>query len=421
MQLENGSRVVIIGGGPAGSFAALHLLSQATHAGLDLRVSMIEPRDFSRPGLGGCNKCAGILSSQLVRNLARLDLQIPPDVVQSEIDTYILHNGSARLPIHIDNPQRKVISVYRGGGPRLGSPPLPRSFDAWLLGQAVERGAQVLKTRALSVQAGSLPGVSTPAGELECELLILASGVNGRVKIDPRLGYSAPRTEVMAQDEIPCPGDEYRRQVHIFFDQPKGLVFGALIPKNRYVNISLLGHGLPADAVKQFLQNHALPELSDNLSGTLCGCAPHIAVSAARGYFHDRFAAVGDAAVTRLYKDGIGSAFLTAEAAALSAVQRGISRADFAAGFQSACQAIRHDNFYGHMLFKIWSAAREIPAVRKAWGRAVLSERELAPARRPHTDLLWGMLSGDASYRSMFWQLASIASLSSILRRLAAA
>lgn len=68
MQLINGSRIVIVGGGPAGSFTALHLLNLSAEAHLDLDVIVIEARDFNRPGLGSCNKCAGIylpLSSRI--------------------------------------------------------------------------------------------------------------------------------------------------------------------------------------------------------------------------------------------------------------------------------------------------------------------------------------------------------------------
>ena len=61
MHLTNDSRVVIVGGGPAGSFAALHLLRYAAQANLTLGIIIFEARDFNRPGPGGCNKCAGIL------------------------------------------------------------------------------------------------------------------------------------------------------------------------------------------------------------------------------------------------------------------------------------------------------------------------------------------------------------------------
>ena len=64
-RLSDGSRVCIVGGGPAGCFAALHLLDQAEKQGLRLEVLIFEPRDFNRPGPSGCNRCAGILSSHL--------------------------------------------------------------------------------------------------------------------------------------------------------------------------------------------------------------------------------------------------------------------------------------------------------------------------------------------------------------------
>ena len=424
MQLECGSRVIIIGGGPAGSFSALHLLTQAAAVGLDLQVTILEPRDFSRPGLSACNKCAGILSSPLIHKLNRLGLKLPPEVIQTTVDTYILHSGQQVLPIHIDDPQRHVITVYRGGGPRLGSKPYPRSFDAWLLHQAVDRGVRVLPSRALSIQTGDTEGaplvVITPESRLEADLVILATGINGHITIDPALGYIPPRTEVMAQDEIQLPGELFARSVHIFFDHPDGLIFGALIPKNRYVNISLLGHKLPVDAVAQFLSHNQLSQQLPAEMISLCGCAPKISISPARGYFADRFVAVGDAAVTRLYKDGIGSAFVTAEAAAACAVQRGISRDAFAASYLPACQRIDKDNAFGRLLFGLWALIRKFPGIRSAWIQATLNEVDLPMHQRIHSPILWGMLSGDESYRAMFWRSISLPSMLSILKSLTA-
>jgi flavin-dependent dehydrogenase len=135
----------------------------------------------------------------------------------------------------------------------------------------------------------------------------------------------------------------------------------------------------------------------------LCGCTPRVAVALAAGIYADRLVVVGDAAVTRLYKDGIGAAFITAEAAARTAIQRGVSRRDFAAGYRPVCRRIAADNVYGHWLFRLWALTRRASFLRDAWGRAILAEAGLPVANHVHTRVLWGMFTGDESYRQIFW------------------
>ena len=403
MRLENGSRVVIIGGGPAGSFAALHLLHYAAEAGLRLDITILEARDFSRPGPGGCNKCAGVLSASLIRNLERLSLHIPPEVIQSELNTYVLHLGEIELSINQPDPHRQILSVYRGGGPRLGSPPPARSFDNWLLEQARERGASVRMARVHTVQSGTKPTVVTARQEYTADLVVLATGVNSRAPLSRAWDYKPPLTEIMAQDEVPFPAGFSDHTVHIFFDYPPGLIFGGLIPKGRYANISLLGHRISPDAVNDFLEGQGLMALFPDGSPGMCGCTPRVAVSPASNYYADRLVAVGDAAVTRLYKDGIGAAFITAEAAARTAVQRGVASRDFAAGYRPICRRIAADNRYGRWLFRLWSIRQHSPFLLRIWARAILAEASLPPAAQVNSRALWDMFTGSESYRRLFW------------------
>ncbi len=234
------------------------------------------------------------------------------------------------------------------------------------------------------------------------DLVVLAVGVNSRAPLDPAWGYRPPRTEIMAQDEVPLPGGLLEDNVHIFFDYPPGLIFAGLIPKGRYANISLLGRKLPPDAVGDFLEGHDLTNLFPDGTPTLCGCTPRVAVSTARGYFADRLVAVGDAAVTRLYKDGIGAAFVTAEAAARTAIGRGIGRKDFAVGYRPVCWRIAADNLYGRWLFRMWAITRQAPLLLSAWRRAIVAEAGLPPVDQIHTRILWSMFTGDESYRQIF-------------------
>ncbi len=411
MQLVDGSRVAIVGGGPAGSFTALHLMRFAAQANLRFHITIFEPRDFSQAGPQGCNKCAGILSSMLVKNLSILGLTLPPEIIQAKLSSYILHLQGSELHIEQPDSERHIISVYRGSGPRLGTAPYPRSFDGWLLEQAKGRGATLRPERVVAVRPGLPHTIITAHEEFKADVVFLAVGINSRIQLDAGWGYRPPLFEVMAQNEIPLPATLLDDQVHIFFGPPAGLIFGGLIPKGKYASVSLLGHKLPPKAVAEALKSHALFTSSSEDIPMLCGCTPRVAVSSAKGYYADGMAAVGDAAVTRLYKDGIGAAFLTAEAAARTAVERGVQASDFAAGYRPTCCKIAVDNFYGRLLFGLWGFIGHFPALVATWQKVVLQENDLPVKQQIYRRMLWGMFTGDESYRQIFWLLVRHASL----------
>lgn len=401
MKLTNGSRVVVVGGGPAGSFFAMHLLRLADEARLNIEVVIFEARDFSQPGPSGCNKCAGILSSTFLSKLNAFGLRLPEDIVQAKLDTYILHLDGSELAIRPQNPSEGIISVYRGGGPRKGSLPHPHSFDGWLLDQARENGAVVQRGRVKSIRTNPLPVVSTAKETIEADLVVIAAGVNSPTPLDTTWGYHPPLYEVMAQEEVLLPRNSLGGNVHVFVNRPSELTFGGLIPKGRYANISLLGKNLPRNSINQFLDSdEILPLLTEN-PPLLCGCFPKVGISSASGYFADRMVVVGDAAVARLYKDGIGAAFTTSKAAAATAISQGVSRQDFALSYQPVCQRIAADNRYGLWLFRLWDFTRRSPVLFNAWKQAILSEADLPSHQRVHARILWGTFTGDESYRTI--------------------
>ncbi len=420
LSLSDGDRVCIVGGGPAGSFTALHLLRLARFHGLSLEVTIFEPRDFSMPGPGGCNRCAGILSTRLLDGLERLELELPREVVQAPIRSYAIHIDGDTIPIHQPDPRRRIVSVYRGGGPRLlQSEPLA-GFDGFLLNAATERGARHLRGRVLRIAQEDRPVVHLARERFHADLLVLATGVNSRAPLEPSFGYRAPPTAIMAQDEVLRPPGWPDDQVKAFFRRPRGLLFGALTPKGQYVNISLMGRNLKTDAVSDFLEAQSLSESLPLPQGSLCGCTPRIAVGKARGFYGDRWVAVGDAAVTRLYKDGIGSAFATAERAMQTAFTHGIGKRAWRAGYAPACRRIASDNAYGRMLFGLWDLTVGSPRLLQLWKRAVRLEEREAIERRVHMRVLWGMFTGDEPYRDLMRLSIGPAGLRGFFRALAA-
>jgi len=78
MELKDGSRIGVIGGGPAGFLVSYFLLEMAERIGLKLELDIYEPRDYSRSGPAGCNMCGGIISESLVQLLATEGINLPP-------------------------------------------------------------------------------------------------------------------------------------------------------------------------------------------------------------------------------------------------------------------------------------------------------------------------------------------------------
>lgn len=414
--LSDGDRVCIVGGGPAGSFAALHLLHLMDQQGPRVEVLIFEPRDFRLPGPAGCNRCAGILSSRLLTGLSTLGLSLPDEIIQTDVRAYALHLDGDELRIEQPDPERRIVSIYRGGGPRLALGEPTASFDGYLLSEATARGARHIRARVRSVTWEDRPVVHTAREQFPADLLVLATGVNSRVPLHPTFRYRPPKTSIMAQDEIIAPPDWPTDQVGTFFRQPPGLVFGALIPKGRYLNISLLGRDLSPDAVNDFIDAQGInPRLVSPLR-SLCGCTPRIAVRPAKGYFGNRWVAVGDAAVTRLYKDGLGSAFALTKHAMQAAIHVGISRHAFRKAYAPHCRQVAVDNNYGRLLFGLWSITLRVPRLLRGWKRAIQVESEWPPERRVHARMLWGMFTGDEPYRDLFRLSMSPGSLATLWR-----
>ena len=418
LRLRNGDRVIIAGGGPAGSFAALHLLALARQAGLECQVDIYEPRDLFTPGASHtCKGCAGILSAGALERMASLGLTLPPEVIQSELRVYQVHVAGQTTTIEQPVAGRKIVSVYRGVGPRRGIGPPPASFDAFLLGRAIAAGARYIHSRVRKVSWEDRPVVHTDSGSERADLLVLATGVNSRPPLDESFGYRPPGSEVMFQDEIARPGNWPGNTVVGFFGQPPGLLFGALVPKGDYLHVSLLwrGHdgarssgaaafGRRVDALQQFYGAHApiLASFFSTRPPSLCGCNPRILTSPAEVYYGDRWVSVGDAAASHLFKDGINSAFLTARAAMTAAVTTGIGREDFRNAYAPVCKSIAVDNRYGAMLYSITSRLLNHPRIARAFTGAVDAEAGLGYERRFHARLLWGMLTGDEPYADLF-------------------
>ncbi|MBF0271104.1 MAG: hypothetical protein HQL98_03360 [Magnetococcales bacterium] len=426
MKLVDQSRVAVVGGGPAGALAAYFLMEVSARVGLKLRVDLYEPRDFARFGPAGCNMCAGVVSESLVQTLAAEGINLPPLVVQRGIDSYVLHT-SDQPPVAIATPvdELRIATVYRGGGPRAPEGEQKwTSFDGYLLEMAQERGVRIIPQRVASLTFGpdGRPRVGTGKGNPESyDLLIGAIGVNsGALKLFEGLGiaFQSPPVTRGFVSEIHLGVETVQKylgnSMHIFLLDIPRLKFAAVIPKVEYATVCLLGDDIDKELAERFMNDPATkscfpPDLDwrigekaqCGMTGQACQCGPRLNVGPAVHPYGDRVVLVGDAAVSRLYKDGIGAAYITAKASVVTALFFGVSANDFRRRYIPVVNGIDRDNRIGTVIFWLTVLYQKFLFLRRGMVHMVREETEMAGERRDMSRVLWDTFTGSATYRQI--------------------
>lgn len=412
LRLQDGSRVGVIGGGPAGSLFAYFLLSLARRTGLKLEVDVYEPRDFTRPGPSGCNMCGGIVSESLIQELLAEGIRLPQGLVRRTIDSYVLHTDGGSVKIDAPRRGKTTAAVQRGGGPGGLQEVARGGLDSHLLTLAQELGARVESARVRDVGwTGDRPRVQFQGGTRDYDLLVGATGVNSAGwQLFERLGLPGPRPETTRAyiAEMSLGRETITRHfgdsMHILLLNVPRLDFAALIPKGEFLTVVLLGQEITPDLIPAFFSSPAMERCLPggwSLSEAACHCSPHINLKEAGSPFGDRVVLVGDCGVTRLYKDGLGAAYYTAKAAASTAIYHGVSAGDFRRYFWPTYHSIALDNRFGGLIFglvhQIKSSGSLVEGVLKMAGR----EQGRPVTGGPMSTVLWDMFTGAAPYRQI--------------------
>lgn len=439
--LPDGATVAIVGGGPAGSFLAIHLLRLARARRQDLRVVIFErrrppPRDELGSASGpykGCPRCAGGVSPRLSDALAALDIHIPDEVRQMQIRS-IAVQGHWK-PIYLQVPEgRHMLSVYRGTlpierGRRQGS------FDAVLLDVACRRGARLVGRRVTRVyyDRQRRPVVRHEADDGETELtadfVAFAGGVNE--SSDPRVGrltcvdlfrmlqpdYEPPRLRKSLIVELEAPPECIELtegQLHYVEGSGAGLRLEmcSVLPKRGYFTISLVGrsvdeatsHRENLDTIRRFIKTPQMRRIlpADAELRIRCICNPHVVVGNSRYPCAERAAAVGDMATSRQYKDGILAAHDMARDLATAIVERGTALASLAAGYEPTLRKFRRDNRFASVIFFLyrWFFTHSSPS--RIIYQSFATERKLRQRDlRSFERIFWAISSGDDSYEEI--------------------
>ncbi|MCL4558921.1 MAG: hypothetical protein M1491_09945 [Deltaproteobacteria bacterium] len=429
LRLHEGDTVAVLGGGPAGSFFALHMKGLSRKHGIGLNVVIIERKSFATHGPVGCNMCAGVLGGNIVNMISGLDILLDSRVIRQNVQGFRINmHGMGAL---IERPGAKVYTVFRGIGPR------PESssegfigFDSFLLEEAKKAGAAVINGTVTDVVLPGDPEVEQcivrysddghGPGELRAALIAGAFGVNSALSGKFGFGYTGPgywhtcQTELMADTE-----SDITRYISIFSRRHSKFLFTAITPKGRYVTVSGIGRHVRFSELIDELKALRLDQVIETGLTPVCHCHPRLPVTAAVRPFSTRVVMIGDACVSRYMKNGIESAFITSRYAAETALLRGIDEAAFRDAYYPGCVAnFVRDNRFGRAMFFLHRTS----ASSRRMGSAIIStindEGRMPVHRQWMSNITWHMFVGDKPYRLILRDLLGVLELLKLLVRI---
>ncbi len=452
--LRDNDCVAIVGGGPAGSFFAIHLLREAQRLNRQLDVVIVEKRGLTDPGTEdfqcrGCNFCAGGISPRLHEILQEHGLVVPEEIIQGRIDHVWIQGQWKNFRLRVPKGMR-MYSVFRGSLPSRRSG-RPRGFDAFLLGEAVKNGARILygRVEAIAYAACRMPRlmVCTQSGErisLEASFVTIATGINAHggtdygddaliasvQRLNPRFVPGKSRKAFIFELDA---GEDYLarhmyREIYFIEYASKHLALEhtALVPKGRFLTVAMLGRSIDEAVMQGEIQQIThdfltLPQIQRILPGIeaapiACACAPRMTVTTAKCPFGDRFAIIGDAVGSRLNKDGLFSAHVTASRLAQTVLEDGTDEQALAKGYGKAIKWLAADNRFGRVVFGASRVAFTTPVLSRITYQAFAIEcKERDERSRPLSVVLWKIASGTADYQEVFWEMCGYDVLRSVL------
>lgn len=412
-KLQDGSNIAVVGGGPTGSFFSIFALKMAKMIGKEITVTIFEPKDFTKDGPGGCNRCGGIISELLVQTLAVEGINLPDSVVRKGINSYRLHTNQGSVFIATPSLEKTIATVYRGGGPKGTIGEDKASFDHFLLTQAIQEGAAHKTFRIDRIECKNNKPLlfSKNAEIMQADLVVGAFGINstsGKMFEELGFGYREPHNVTAAVAEISMAEDviaeHFGNSIQLFLLPDKGIKFGAMIPKGPYVTLCILGNEIGAKTIDDFMNKPVVKAVLPKSApfSVVCRCLPKMNVGAPDIPFTNRVVLCGDAGSTRLFKDGLGAAYVMGKGAAKTAIFEGVGRHHFERNYYPIYKSIVHDNYFGRALYFVIDRYRKTAMLTKAMLKVVEKEQHDARGSKILSSILWDMFTGNERYKNVF-------------------
>lgn len=429
LHLQNGSRIAIVGGGPAGSFFANFALHLAREKGIEISVTIFDRRCFSQSGQHGCNMCAGVISESLCKKLNEIDIFLPDSKIQQFIKGYYFQTQDCGLQLYHPQKHHKpnIVTVFRGGGPRNITDNKNISFDDFLLQHAEGHGAEVINTTIEEIDLPHHFGApvnlvvikNRKRENIQADLVVGAFGLNTNITkriIGRNIKYRPPSSGRACNTEL------YLGKAYI--DKHFGgniyclslgidpIKFAAFTPKSDYITVSLIGKkDVTKEHLVKFLKHPVVKDLlPDNwtIPKDICICFPKIPIGYAKHPYADRMVIIGDASISRFYKSGIESAFITAQIAAETAFNCGVTEDAFKRDYyKKAKKLLARDNLYGRFIYNIndfVSSRRHLMTPHLEYAKKNINSW----AAGQINETLWGMVTGNLQYKKIFFKFLSL-------------
>jgi hypothetical protein len=174
----------------------------------------------------------------------------------------------------------------------------------------------------------------------------------------------------------------------------------------------LLGANVDKEKVTEFLHTDPVkkcfPADFDMNSLIVCHCYPAINIKGAKFAYADRVVLIGDSSTTKLYKNGIGAAYIAAKAAVDTALLHGISERDFRRHFQPVYNKMERDNGIGKFVFRVIAIVQRSPVLKEAMLRVVINEQKHDRHKRKMSSMLWDTFTGSAPYGDIFLRFFNV-------------
>jgi flavin-dependent dehydrogenase len=401
------SRVVIVGGGPGGTCAALALVRLAKSRGRDLEVILFEPKDFG----AHYNQCAGVLSPPIQGVLRQeLDITVPAAILQRKIAGYTLYGEQEILDMPAQDGGEATYAVRRV------------VFDRFLLDEAEKAGVQVERSRVYDIefQPESVT-LYSDGGSVAADVVVGAFGLDRTMgeALARRTAYRMPPFLETVVTKIHPAGLDHipgllENRIHAFLPRLPAVEFGALIPKGNHITIIIAGRRVSVSDMEAFLQLPQVVRLLPRDKAVESYYKGSFPVGPARGPFGGRYVTIGDAAgLVRPFKGkGITSATLTGIRAASTILDLGVSEQALR-HYYAACADITQDLWYG----------RAIRLLARVVSKRLSLDPILQQARRD-ADLqraLYLCVSAQDTYRNIVHNSLRLRLLAGCISRLAGA